>query len=113
MKIVNRETFLKMPKNTVFTKYEPCNFGDLMIKGETLYPDFFQQQVLQVDCNDSVEFIDILEAARKEGKSFNLDLDCEGRDGLFDEDQLFAVFEKADVEMLIGRLKRCVKGEWK
>ena len=111
MKIVNRETFLKMPENTVFTKYEPGHFDELMIKGETLeFNDFCEQQILEVESNsgDFGEFIDILETAEKEGKSFNLDLHCEGRDGLFDNDQLFAIFEKQDVEMLIERLKECL-----
>ena len=111
MKIVNRETFLKMPPNTVYTEYEQCTFGELMIKGETWeYNDFLEQRVLEVesDSGDFGELVDILEAAEKEGKSFNLDLQCEGRNGLFDDNQLFAIFEKQDVEMLIEQLKECV-----
>ena len=108
MRIIDRATFLKMPPNTVFTKYKPHIFDELMIKGESWTNDFWTQDFLQLDYDDSLEIFDILDAARKEGKSFNLDLNCECRDGLFDDDQLFAVFEKQDVEMLIERLKRCV-----
>lgn len=35
MRIVDRKTFLAMPIGTVFSKYEPCVFGNLCIKGET------------------------------------------------------------------------------
>jgi len=108
MKIVNHETFLKMPPNTVYTEFEPCVFSDLRIKGETWNNDFCFQDVLNVKAEGSEEFIDVLENARKNGNSFQLDLDCEGRDGLFNEKQLYAVFEKQDITMLIDRLKECI-----
>lgn len=37
-----------------------------------------------------------------------MDLDSQGRDGLFVDDQLFAVWEDADVGQLVDRLKRCI-----
>jgi hypothetical protein len=37
-----------------------------------------------------------------------MDFEYEGRDGLFEEGQLFAVWEKADVASLIERLRRCL-----
>jgi hypothetical protein len=33
-----------------------------------------------------------------------MDFDCQGRDGLFDAAQLFAVWEPQDVAVLIARL---------
>lgn len=115
MKIVDRQTFLAMPAGTVFSTYEPVIFGPLMIKGETIHGgsgkaiDFFEQQIADaVECDDSGEFMDVLEAARCDGGSFRMDLETESREGLFDDDQLYAVWEKDDLVSLIKRLKRCL-----
>lgn len=106
MKIVDRKTFLAMPPDTLYSKYEPCFFGDLEIKGYTAGTnDFVTQQIVDaVRCNDSNEFFDILLDAQKTGASFAMDFDCASRDGLFDDAELFAVWEQADVIALIRRL---------
>lgn len=110
MKIVDRKTFLALPDETLFSKYEPCLFGDLTIKGETVGAnDFLTQQICDsVRCRDSEEFDSILDNAQETGSSFEMDFYCNGRDGLFDDDQLFAVWEPADIIDLIERLKLLV-----
>jgi hypothetical protein len=109
MKIVNRETFLKMPAETVYSEYKPCAFDQVCIKGETTGNDFYVNYVTQtLDCKNSEEFVDILFAAEKSGDSFPLDFDTEGRDGMFDDEQLFAVWDKQDIEGLIERLKQTI-----
>lgn len=73
--------------------------------------DFFQQDIAcPVKCNSSSEFMDILDDAEKTGKSFDLDFDesNSGRDGCFDEDQLFAIWEPNDIRQLIERLQSCL-----
>lgn len=106
MKIVDRKTFLAMPAGTLFSKYEPCVFGALEIKGDTLENcgDFGVQQIADaIECYDSGDF-GLKCTMMENGISVGLDLDCQGRDGLFDENQLFAVWEPKDVEALIERL---------
>lgn len=106
MRIVDRKTFLAMPEGTLFSKYQPCVFEDLLIKGESLENDFFYQSISgAIDSNDSGEFVDLLDKAKSEGVSLAMDFECEGQDGLFDDDQLFAVWERADVEKLIARIQ--------
>lgn len=106
MKIVDRRTFLAMPAGIVFSKYQPMYFGDLMIKGESTPNDFCYQDISgAVACEDSGEFCDILERAEKTGVSIALDFDCQARDGLYDKDQLFAIWEPDDVRALITRLE--------
>jgi hypothetical protein len=114
MRIINREKFSALPAGVLFSKYEPYIFGDLMIKGESIsgrdghFIDFFVQQITDaVACDDSGEFVDILDRAEKMGESFALDLDYQGRDGCLDEDQLFAVWEADDLQQLIARLQKC------
>ena len=110
MRIVNRATFLALPENTVFSKYKPCVFDEIAVKGETMGNDFVTQRVSDaIEAPNSCEFIDLLLRAEKTGESMKMDFDCGSRDGLFDAGQLFAVWEEADVRGLIELLKTCIK----
>ena len=117
MKIVDRKTFLSYPADTLFSKYEPCKFGSMMIKGDTLnhertefkapdagLTDFQVQQIEDAVLADSTGVFDILEHCKETGESFDIDLDCWGRDGLYEQHQLFVVWEKEDVQKLMNRL---------
>lgn len=112
MKIVDRKAFLTLPPETLFSKYEPCVFGDLCIKGDTIGSnDFAYQQIADaVAAHDGGEFANKLFDAKASGGSVAMDFDCQGRDGLFDADQLFAVWEPADVAALLVRLSRVPHG---
>jgi hypothetical protein len=101
MRIVNLDTFLTLPAGTMFYKYKPCVVtSGLTIKGETL-PDirdfliseisFFVEPAVMTD--DAIE---------KEGQSFPAWFD-DGyqRDACFKEDQLFMIFEEADLHALL------------
>ena len=109
MKIMNRVEFLKMPEGTLFSKYEPCVFGALQIKGDSLSNDFCVQQIADsVKCSGSDELFNILFAAKETGDSFEMDFEVEGRDGLFEDEQLFAVWEAKDVLALVKRLMQTI-----
>lgn len=106
MKIVNRSTFLSLPTGTVYSKFELFDFGDLHIKGDTIGSDDFCSLHIAgaIRCDGSDEALDILDESMKIGGSFVMDFDCEIRDGCFESEQLFAVWETADVAALINRL---------
>jgi hypothetical protein len=55
----------------------------------------------------SREDIEIIEQMEK-GISHPVDFESTCRDGFFDESQMFAIFEKQDIEALIERLKKCL-----
>lgn len=102
-----------MSSGILFSKYQPCIFGPLSIKGDTWKKDerdvgdyWFQQIEDSVEADDSEEFSRILFDAQEKGTSFKMDFDCEIRDGVFEQEQLFVVWEEQDVEALIGRLQR-------
>lgn len=102
MKIVNLKEFLYLPAGTLFAKFSPVFFGELCIKGQNSGErDFCVQTLLQVDGND----VDMtLLNAMDSGESFVLDLDCQGGDGIYNDKQLFAVYEEQDAKQLITRL---------
>lgn len=110
MKIVDRETFLSLPSGTLFSKCEPWIFDHLTIKGPTCGNDFMEQQIVDaVNANDTGEHIDLLEDSLETRSSIPLDFHSMGRDGCFDRDQLFAVWERQDVRDLIDRLSEALE----
>lgn len=110
MKIVDLTTFRAMPAGTLFSKYAPCYFEALTIKGDTWEYDFLTQQIADAITNTgSDNFCEQLDDAQATGGSLTMDFDCLGRDGCFDKDQLFAVWERPDVEALISRLQETLK----
>jgi hypothetical protein len=109
MKIVDRQTFLAMPEGTVFSKYKPCIFDGLFVKashgGEYANDFLYDDLIAPVDAGDSGEGFDMLFASQERGDEVPLTFsDATTRDGLFDDDQLFAVYSDDDVSMLIHRL---------
>lgn len=111
MRIVDRKTFLLMPEGTVFSKFEPVIFSAPMIKGEHCGGFDFRFMGLadEVDCDSSEERYEILHEAVTAGRQFDLHFNTQSRDGLFDDDQLFAVWGRKDVEGLISRLGQALQ----
>ena len=109
MKIVNLTTFRALPPNTVFSKYTPCAFEDLHIKGETWETDFLTQSISDaIASTGTSDFMHQLDNAQQTGASVPMDFDNACRDGCFESDQLFAVWEPQDVAALITRLQECL-----
>lgn len=105
MKIINRKEFLSMPSGTVYSHYVPQVADGLMVKYETLTNDWVYQDLLfNVDGESSEEASEKLTNAEEHGSSFRLDLHCGSRDGIYDDNQLFMVYEKEDVKRLIKKL---------
>lgn len=110
MRIINRQAFLALPAGTLFAKYQPCDFGELEIKDDSLENDWFEVQLIPwpKDCDDSGELIGRLRACEHGAAYGEMDFDLVCRDGLYDQDQLFAVFEAADAAALYERLQRAL-----
>jgi hypothetical protein len=114
MKIVTRAQFMEYPAETVFSNYTPCYFGHLEIKGDSIIHDgrpidwLYQPISDAVESKDSRELFEKLIASAKSGESLSLDFECQSRDGMFDDRQLYAVWEPRDVAALMLRLHRCV-----
>lgn len=110
MKIVNRDQFLSMRKEVLYSKYEPCWFDSLSIKGTAdNNNDFTCLSIADaLECQSSEDFWETLKIAEQEGHSISMDFDCFARDGLFEDKQLFAVWEKQDVLLLIEKLENIV-----
>lgn len=107
MKILNRKEFLKTPANTLFSYYEPCVFRGLNIKttDKTHYENDFVYFGLIGEFNifDTSEFFKVCEKMEN-GESVPLSLEETQREGLFDDEQLFLVYEEDDIKKIIDVL---------
>lgn len=106
MRVVDRKAFLNMPAGTLFAKYDPCVFQELRIKvGNCGADDFFYSNIVDaIDSYESGQFGALLEESRETGASVAMDFDAISRDGCFDDDQLFGIFEPEDLLKLIAKL---------
>jgi len=109
MRIVNRKEFLELPEGTLYSEYEPCCFDGLFIKGKSLKDtnDYIEMSLIgNVVSSDTGDYAEKLENARIDHISIDLDFDEDyGRNGMFAKEQLYAIYEKKDVEKFINLLK--------
>jgi len=110
MRIVNLKTFRSLPINTLAMKYEPCIFGDLFVKGETWEHDFLLENITnEIESGSSDDMTDKLFMAEKKGDSVKMNFDAIRRDGMMEDRQLFAIWEKEDIKGLIAKLNKCLE----
>lgn len=109
MRIINRDEFLKLPPNTIFSKFDPNVFYMPLIKLDNVGDNDFYYTPISGDlyCN-ILDEDEVIEGMIRKGEKAMLVFDTEYRDGLFDEDQLFAIWDKQDVKRLIQRLLLCI-----
>lgn len=102
MRIYKRAEFMQLPGGTIFSKGKPWAFSDLMVKSSPDGSlDFVCRSLINIDSHDSEQNWDRLEQMRDVGASFPLNEDY-GRDGMFDDEDLFLVYEAADLIQLLS-----------
>lgn len=116
MKVYNRKEFLKLPEGTFFTRHDEESVGviaTLERKGETTPSgkDFYYGEVLDLDSDDDpyhgYRLGQAVMQARQEGISAEVPLDI-GRgvwDGVFDEDELYLVLNKDEIQEIVAMLQ--------
>lgn len=111
MKLLNREQFLKMPAGTIFAKGKPLYFHGLEIKFETTqYNDYWSLDPAWIDSNDLNEADKYFDEMLTKGASYPMDNGI-SRDGLFEEDAIFLVWEKNDLVLLKEYIENAIKLE--
>lgn len=111
MKIINKGEFLKLPEGTLYCEYEPCTVSRPLIKGESLMVsnDYCESEITDIYFDSTGDMFDKYGEMEKEGKSYPLELHCYGRNGMFNDKQLFIIYEKIDIELLINKLTECLE----
>lgn len=108
MKIVNRKDFLLLADGTIFCKGTKWCFDNLSIKGHSWESDFLYVDLCNIDANDTEQWVDRLEDSLSNGTSYPINNQA-ARDGMFDETDLFLIFEEKDLEFLIEIMKIALK----
>ena len=104
MLIVNKKTFLAMPEGTIFAYYNPIVFEGLHVKGETIsqFSDFYYQDLIgNIESTGSDDYFDKCNEAEEKNTRLKLDFECLDRDGMYDDDQLYAVYDLVDIAGLL------------
>ena len=133
MKIVDRKTFMQMPKGTVFCKFPLKNEGDaghlyvgihppciLMDAWQTFsgrgdfVPVCLGEDLRPKDYESDGDVFDTLfDMVANLGKEVPFEHSC-GRDGLYDDDNVgFAIFSRSEVEEMITLLQQALQDGYK
>lgn len=98
MRILRREAFLAMPAGTIYAKGKPWYFDGLTIKFDTTPNggDWFQLDPAWIGASGEEDQFNRLEQMLADGVSYSMQ-NAIGRDGYFDSEELFLVFEKDDL----------------
>jgi hypothetical protein len=99
MRIYSRQAFLTLPPGTVFCKGVPWAFGLLAVKGASVPNDFYARDLCWIASTSESDPFRRLEAMRDTGASVPLQT-AEGRDGSYDEEEVFLVYEPSDLDAL-------------
>lgn len=104
MRLYNRTDFMALPAGVIFAKGEPCSFGDIAVKGDTIVIDgraidFGVLHLVGIEAHDTGEMVERFTAMEEFGASFPME-DAYGRDGCFNDKDQFLVWEGADLEKL-------------
>jgi hypothetical protein len=108
MRIVDKKEFYNLPSGTLYSEFEPSVFVGLKIKGDTIIykgvpTDFFYEDLIGNVDSDAFESY-----FAKNGIEFNLDFDTLERDGLYEDDGLFAIYSKDEIIEFSQKIASCL-----
>jgi hypothetical protein len=118
MRLYTRKDFLKLPEKTIYSRVNKDD-GDLCYglfcktSGPDYGPDWLEQDLISEagfpkEITDGFQAIQYQLNLRDSFKDFQTDLYCVGRDGMFDDSDVFVVWDKSDVSKLIKYLSDCI-----
>lgn len=133
MKIVDRKTFMQMPKGTVFCKFPrfnentrsyegyPFSIGEPQIKmldtgkdAKDFYSLHIGSDLLPVGYESDLDKDDtLMDMERNPGKEVPFEYDY-GRDGFYEGDEVgFAIFSRSEVQEMINVLQQALEDGYK
>lgn len=112
MRIVSREEFLKMPIGTIFSEFDGFNFDGMFVKYETINNgiediDYWEMPMISnLKIKKGEDYCDTIDRIQKEPVETEISL---SRNGLFNKDQRYAIYEPDDIDLLIQILQDAKK----
>jgi len=109
MRIVGLKEFLTLPPWTMYRKYAPCYTDDLLWKQDSLGErDFVYVSASMPEGFDSDAVFRACDDMSENGASYPIE-DWSARDGMFQDDQLFMVYEHADILVVQKYVENAIK----
>jgi hypothetical protein len=100
MRIVSRKELMALPSGTVFSRYQPHVINGLLVTGGVCGSDFLECSLLD-DFNEESSDANVAADALERGEDVPLVFgEVFGREGLFDDSLLYAVWSNDDVRGL-------------
>lgn len=99
MYIIGLKEFRQLPAGIMFAKCARCYISSPEIKGDTIAYDFYTTSLtdnIEIQ-QSSDEIFEIFDNAINNKTHFKLEFDSICRDGLFEDEQLFAIYELDDI----------------
>lgn len=97
MKLYKRSDFILLPKNTIYSKLDRESINGLYCKvssHEDLANDFYEQNLIgEYGVANSLNLRDTFQ-------EFRTDLNCSSRDGMYDDKDVFVVWDRLDIQKL-------------
>lgn len=107
MRVYRRAEFMKLPEGTIYARGKKWHFDTFSIKGSTFGNDWAVWSPMWVKSDDSGEAMHRLEEMLETGVSYPMETDY-GRDGRFDDEDLFLVLEVGDLIDLEAAVSRAI-----
>lgn len=105
MRIVSRRELMAMEPGVLYAEVlEDGQFGELHIYGGSSGNDFVIRSLMTPDAHDSDELWERQDEMLANGASYPID-SAYGRDGLFDDDIRYLVYDEADVVSIVKDLR--------
>lgn len=103
MKLINLAEFIQLPSGTIYKKHSG---NALEIKGDWVSDDGrdWSSTLFAADCADSED----THIGLMIGESYPIQVDMYGRDGCFEQDVEFLIYEKWDLEQLRQFIDRAI-----
>lgn len=118
MKLYTRTDFLKLPERTIYSRVDQgccdlCYGLFCKTSGPEYSNDWVEQNLISEagfpnNIKDGFDAIEYQLNLRDSFQEFHTDLDCAGRDGMFEESDVFVVWDKSDILKLIRYLSDCI-----
>ena len=99
MRIYRLKEFLNLPAGTIYAKGQPWVFHGFSVKADTLGTDWTMLSPMWIEAESDTDQDTKLAAMLESGASIPM-IESYGRDGFFEDDALFLVPERADLEKL-------------
>lgn len=119
MKAYKRIDFIKLPANIIYSRLSNEYFNGLYCKtsgpedgwgNDWIEVDLISQVKFPVGIKDGGDAICAFEENNiTKGEPFETDMTAGGRDGCFDESDIFIVWDKDDIAKLISYLTNAIK----